>query len=96
MSQRGSEGASEHEASRRMKTEILIQMDGLAKTNDLVFVLAASNLPWYTARCLGIWPSLTAFLPVSLQGAGSCDAASAREARVCATARPSGSRYAAV
>jgi hypothetical protein len=46
MSQRGSEGASEHEASRRMKTEILIQMDGLAKTNDLVFVLAASNLPW--------------------------------------------------
>lgn len=46
MSQRGSEGGGEHEASRRMKTEILIQMDGLAKTNDLVFVLAASNLPW--------------------------------------------------
>ena len=32
---------------RRMKTEILIQMDGLSKTSDLVFVLAASNLPWY-------------------------------------------------
>lgn len=44
MGQRSSEG--EHEGSRRMKTEILIQMDGLAKTNDHVFILAASNLPW--------------------------------------------------
>lgn len=30
-----------------MKTELLVQMDGLARSNDLVFVLAASNLPWY-------------------------------------------------
>ena len=29
-----------------MKTEILLQMDGLAKTSELVFLLAASNLPW--------------------------------------------------
>lgn len=36
----------EHEGSRRLKTELLIQMDGLNKTDDLVFVLAASNLPW--------------------------------------------------
>ncbi|XP_061172638.1 katanin p60 ATPase-containing subunit A-like 2 isoform X7 [Saccostrea echinata] len=47
MSQRGSQGGSgEHEGSRRMKTELLVQMDGLAKTDDLVFLLAASNLPW--------------------------------------------------
>ena len=44
---------SEHEGSRRMKTEILVQMDGLAKTDDLVFLLAASNLPWFVKHiCL--------------------------------------------
>ncbi|KAK2959383.1 putative Vacuolar protein sorting-associated protein 4A [Blattamonas nauphoetae] len=44
--QRGGDGM-EHEGSRRMKTELLIQMDGL--NNDMaarVFVLGASNLPW--------------------------------------------------
>lgn len=47
MGQRGSGGGAEHEASRRMKTELLIQMDGLMKDDScLVFLLAASNLPW--------------------------------------------------
>ncbi len=37
----------EHEASRRMKTELLIQLDGLIKSSgERVFLLAASNLPW--------------------------------------------------
>ncbi|KAI9209362.1 P-loop containing nucleoside triphosphate hydrolase protein [Polychytrium aggregatum] len=45
MSQRTSDG-QEHEGSRRMKTELLIQMDGLAKTNSQIFFLAATNMPW--------------------------------------------------
>lgn len=40
-------GKDEHEGSRRMKTELLIQLDGLSKKeNERVFILAASNLPW--------------------------------------------------
>ncbi|XP_062933376.1 katanin p60 ATPase-containing subunit A-like 2 isoform X2 [Cynocephalus volans] len=46
MSQRGTAPGGEHEGSLRMKTELLMQMDGLACSEDLVFVLAASNLPW--------------------------------------------------
>jgi katanin p60 ATPase-containing subunit A1 len=42
----GGDAGGEHEGSRRMKTELLIQMDGLSKSDDHVFLLAASNLPW--------------------------------------------------
>lgn len=53
MGQRGSGSGShgggegnEHEGSRRMKTELLIEMDGLNNRGQHVFVLAASNMPW--------------------------------------------------
>lgn len=37
---------NEHEASRRLKTQILQQMDGLGGNMDQILVLAATNLPW--------------------------------------------------
>mmetsp|Transcript_17421 Transcript_17421/g.45504 ORF Transcript_17421/g.45504 Transcript_17421/m.45504 type:complete len:545 (+) Transcript_17421:104-1738(+) len=41
-------GENEHEASRRLKTELLVQFDGVQKTNTQarLLVMGATNLPW--------------------------------------------------
>ncbi|XP_077295989.1 katanin p60 ATPase-containing subunit A-like 2 [Arctopsyche grandis] len=37
---------TEHEASRRMKTEIFIELDGATRKADNILFLVTSNLPW--------------------------------------------------
>lgn len=39
-------GSGENESSRRIKTEFLIQMQGVGKTREGLLVLGATNVPW--------------------------------------------------
>ena len=48
----GGVGGGDSDASRRMKSELLIQLDGLAQSTAQVFVLCASNLPWELDQAL--------------------------------------------
>ena len=42
----GSRSDGENESTRRVKTEFLVQMQGVGKNSNGVLVLAATNIPW--------------------------------------------------
>ena len=42
----GQRGDNESDATRRIKTEFLVQMQGVGNNNDGVLVLGATNIPW--------------------------------------------------
>lgn len=39
-------GEGESESARRIKTEFLVQMQGVGNDNDGILVLGATNIPW--------------------------------------------------
>ncbi|XP_069360284.1 katanin p60 ATPase-containing subunit A-like 2 isoform X2 [Maniola hyperantus] len=39
-------GAGEHEASRRLKSQLLTELDGITQRDGIVFLLVNSNMPW--------------------------------------------------
>ena len=42
----GARGEGENDSARRIKTEFLVQMQGVGKTHDGILVLGATNTPW--------------------------------------------------
>ena len=42
----GARGQGENDSARRIKTEFLVQMQGVGKSHDGILVLGATNTPW--------------------------------------------------
>lgn len=70
----GSRNESESEGSRRIKTEFLVQMNGVGHDDSGVLVLGATNIPWQLdnaikRRCVvdRLPSSATSHLPAALR-----------------------------
>lgn len=48
-------GDNESEAARRIKTQFMIEMNGVGSNNDRVLVLGATNLPYNLDQVPGLW-----------------------------------------
>lgn len=86
-SKRGSD--TEHEASRRVKSELLIQMDGITNAEEphkVVMVLAATNYPWDIDEALRRRLEKRIYIPLPTQsGREALLNISLREVEKCAS-----------
>jgi vacuolar protein-sorting-associated protein 4 len=63
---------SESESARRIKTEFLVQMQGVGKSADGVLVLAATNTPWEIDAAMRRRFEKRIYIPLP-EAPGACD-----------------------
>jgi len=64
-----SRGEGESESAKRIKTEFLVQMNGVGNSMDGVLVLAATNMPWSLDPAIRRRFEKRIYIPLPLEGA---------------------------